>query len=136
MVTTVGRRRPELRDAAGKDPHVTINHASADAAALEAKAAGGSSASLLTIDLPTPAGITAVGTAVRWQTAMFMNGGSPLSQVQEFQALVKRGSSVYQISSRGSKLAQPGLVTGLEFQVVGGKHISTAVMNVCTVTSF
>lgn len=98
----------------------------------------GGTATLIKLDLSTPEGVTALGAAVADATdtldqivygavwpkaaspleitvqefakAAFMNGGSLLATVQELRPFLHRGSSIYQISSRGSKLAVPNYI--------------------------
>jgi len=93
---------------------------------------------LIKIDLSTPAGVAELGSRVRdtverldqlvygavWAyaasameisaealtKALFMNGGSLVTMVQELRPVLGRGSSIVQISSRGSKLAVPNYV--------------------------
>jgi len=121
--------------------HVLVAYSSDDAAAADTAASIerlGGRATLIKVDLSTPAGIAELGAKVRaaadhldqlvygavWAHAvgvldispedlvksLFMNGGSLVTMVQELRPLMGRGSSVYQISSRGSKLAVPNYV--------------------------
>ncbi|WP_060576770.1 MULTISPECIES: SDR family oxidoreductase [unclassified Pseudonocardia] len=105
------------------------------ATAVEAK---GGRATLLRCDLATVDGIAQLGRLVREQTdgldqvvhgavwphavatmevsvadfdkALWLNGSSLLALVQELRPLLTRGSAVFHVSSRGSKLAVPNYV--------------------------